>query len=90
MATKKKAKKKTPTKKAKAVKAPKLSYDTQTMITVFLLVTVYPIGLVTMFKWMKWPVWLRVLVLSPLIFLGVIIFVAIVAAVIGIKYAYNL
>ncbi len=44
-----------------------LRYDVKTMITVFLLVTVYPVGLVMMFVWMKWPNWLKALILLPAI-----------------------
>ena len=90
MATKKKAKKRSPAKKVKSKASTKLSYDTQTIITVFLLVTVYPIGLITMYKWMKWPTWLKVLLLSPIIFVAVVVLIAIVAALAGLNYAYNL
>jgi len=44
-----------------------LRYDVKTIITVFLLVTVYPVGLVMMFVWMKWPNWLKALILLPAI-----------------------
>ena len=50
-----------------------LSYDTKTIIVILLLVFAYPIGLILMFVWMKWPVWVKLLVALPtsLIFLGV-------------------
>lgn len=70
-------KKKTVARKAKPQKFPKLSYDTQTLLTVLLLVTIYPVGLVLMFRWMKWPTWLKVLILSPVILLVGLSFIVI-------------
>ncbi len=49
-----------------------LNYETKTLITVFLLVTVYPVGLVLMFVWMKWSKWVKFLIVLPVI-LAVII-----------------
>lgn len=49
-----------------------LRYDIKTLITVFLLVTVYPVGLVLMFVWMKWSKWVKFLIVLPVI-LAVII-----------------
>lgn len=45
--------------------APELSYDTKTVLVVLLLVTVYPVGILLMFIWMKWPVWLKILIAVP-------------------------
>jgi len=42
-----------------------LGYDVKTLITVFLLVMVYPVGLVMMFVWMKWNKWVKLLVVLP-------------------------
>jgi len=42
-----------------------LSYDVKTIITVFLLVMVYPVGLVLMFMWMKWNKWIKFLIVLP-------------------------
>jgi len=42
-----------------------LSYDTKTLITVILLVTVYPVGLILMFAWMRWDKWIKILILLP-------------------------
>ena len=72
-----KSKKATKT-KPKGQKSPELSYDTKTILTVFMLVTLYPVGLVMMHRWMIWPNWLKILVISPLILLATIfLFVAI-------------
>jgi len=56
-----------------------LSYDAKTIITVFLLVTAYPIGIILMFLWMDWPTWLKVLVVSPILVLGAASLMAIFA-----------
>ncbi len=45
-----------------------LSYDTKTLITVLMLVTVYPVGLVLMLVWMKWNKWVKFLVALPFLF----------------------
>ena len=44
-----------------------LRYDVKTLITVFLLVTVYPVGLILMFVWMKWSKWIKFLIVLPAI-----------------------
>ena len=44
-----------------------LSYDTKTLITVITLVTVYPVGLILMFAWMKWRPMIKFLILLPLL-----------------------
>lgn len=54
-----------------------MSYDTKTIIVILLLVFVYPLGLVFMLMWMKWPTWVKVLIALPvglivLAFLGII------------------
>jgi len=43
-----------------------LSYDTKTLITVLTLIFVYPVGMVLMFVWMKWRVWVKLLIAFPL------------------------
>jgi len=66
--------------KAKKLRAPELSYDTKTLLTVFMLVTLYPVGVVLMFKWMIWPDWLKILVVLPFILLAAIgFFIAVLA-----------
>lgn len=49
-----------------------LGYDVKTMITVFLLVMAYPVGLVMMFVWMKWKGWVKFLVTLPAV-LGLVV-----------------
>lgn len=46
-----------------------LSYDTKTIITVLCLLVFYPAGVILMFMWMKWPTWVKTLILIPVIFL---------------------
>jgi len=60
-------------KKQKSVENTELNYDTKTLLTVLLLVLVYPVGLVLMLMWMKWPGWLKFLIGLP-VFLIVVIF----------------
>ncbi len=57
-----------------------LSYQTKTLITVFLLVMVYPVGLILMFVWMRWSKWVNFLIALPAI-LTVIIPIFILLAV---------
>ena len=58
------AKKPTP---AKSTSNDELSYDAKTIITIVLLIGFYPVGLVLMYLWMRWPVWLKVLLTLPLV-----------------------
>lgn len=43
-----------------------LSYDTKTLVTIILLITVYPVGVVLMFVWMNWNKWIKFLIVLPL------------------------
>jgi len=43
-----------------------MSDDTKTLITVLLLIFAYPIGLILMFVWTKWPWWVKLLVAFPI------------------------
>lgn len=43
-----------------------ISYDTKTIITVLALIFVYPIGLLLMFIWMKWKMWVKLLIALPI------------------------
>lgn len=46
----------------------KVSYDTRTIVTVLLLLFVYPIGVIFMWAWMNdWPVWLKVIITLPVL-----------------------
>lgn len=44
-----------------------LRYDVKTIITVFLLVMVYPVGVIMMFVWMKWSKWVKFLLVLPVV-----------------------
>lgn len=50
-----------------------LTNDSKTIITVLLLILVYPIGLILVYVWMKWKMWIKLLVSLPLL-LGLLIF----------------
>ncbi len=46
-----------------------LSEDTKAIITVLLLVTCFPVGIIVMWIWTRWPIWLKVLItVIPLMF----------------------
>jgi protein-S-isoprenylcysteine O-methyltransferase Ste14 len=69
-------------------KTQEISEDTKTLITVLLLVFAYPVGLVMMFVWTKWPGWVKVLIVLPFVvgtlfffLLGGIIFSAITSGI---------
>lgn len=68
-----------------------LSYDTKTLITVITLVTVYPVGLILMFAWMKWKAMVKFLILLPLL-AGMLIpiFLLIMAGSLFLKMGENL
>jgi len=59
-----------------------LSYDAKTIVTVVLLISVYPLGLVFMFLWMKWPLWVKLLVALPIALLVCIAVLGILAAIV--------
>lgn len=71
---------------ARRVEGEELSNDTKTLITVLCLVTVYPVGLILMFVWMKWEKWLKFLVALPaLLALLVPIVVFLAAVILGVQ-----
>lgn len=46
-----------------------ISFETKTVITIILLLFVYPVGLILMWWWMReWPLWLKLLLSIPLFF----------------------
>lgn len=51
-----------------------ISKDTQAIITVILLVFMYPIGFIVMWVWTEWPIWLRLLLSIPVILLIIFLF----------------
>lgn len=61
-----------------------LSEQNKTIITVLALIFIFPVGAILMFVWMKWPMWLKVLLLLPgivwmLAFLGIVAGILLVA-----------
>lgn len=55
------------------------SHDTKTIITVLLLVFLYPIGVIVMWFWPKWKAWVKILISLPiLLFLFFIILLPVV------------
>lgn len=58
-----------------------VSEDTKTLITVLLLIFVFPIGLIVMFFWPKWKWWVKLLIALPVLFFGFILMGAVLLAV---------
>jgi ABC-type sulfate transport system permease component len=59
------------------------SDDTKTIVTVLLLLFVYPVGVVVMWFWTKWKTWVKLLVSLPLLFIPLLIFGAALLAAIN-------
>ncbi|NMC36207.1 hypothetical protein GYA49_04130 [Candidatus Beckwithbacteria bacterium] len=60
-----------------------VSEDMKTLVTILLLIFVFPIGFIVMWAWPRWKTWVKLLVSLPtiLIFLfALFIFLAVVAA----------
>ena len=57
-----------------------MSQDTKTIITVLLLIFLYPVGLILMWVWTKWPVWIKIL-LSLLAIPVILVFLAVTGLV---------
>jgi uncharacterized protein (DUF983 family) len=58
-----------------------MSTDTKTIITILLLIFIYPIGLILMWVWTGWKTWVKVLVSLPVILVACIpLFVGLLAA----------
>lgn len=74
------------TKSRKTVSKPQVTssmgptYDTQMIVTILLLLFVYPLGLIFMWAWMHtWPVWLKIVISLPFVLaVGVIILMLLV------------
>lgn len=67
---------------AKEAKKENISGDTETIITAFALLLIYPLGVIIMWIITKWPRWMKILLTAPLIIFTLfiaafIIFVAI-------------
>lgn len=74
------------TKKENVVESTELSYDTKTLITVITLVTVYPVGLILTFVWMKWNKLIKFFVTLPVLMMVLVpIFILIVMLAVGMK-----
>lgn len=56
-----------------------ISEDTKTLITVLLLIFVFPIGIILMWVWMKWTVWVKIL-LTIIAIIPLIIIIGAVSA----------
>ncbi len=50
-----------------------LSYDTKVVLTVLLLLFLYPVGLILMWVWGLWPTWVKVLISLPVLFFILVI-----------------
>ncbi len=58
------------------------TYDTLMIVTILLLLFVYPIGIIFMWAWMKtWPTWLKLVISAP--FVIAITFLIIVSFIVG-------
>ena len=85
MAVKKKSTKssarKTRVKKPQITSSMGPTYDTQMIVTILLLIFVYPLGLIFMWAWMRnWPIWLKIVVSLPFV-LAVCIIILMMLAV---------
>lgn len=50
-----------------------LSEDTKAIVVVLLLIFVYPVGLILTWFWVKWKIWVKILLTTPLVFFGIIL-----------------
>ncbi len=58
------------------------TYDTQMVITILLLLFVYPLGLIFMWAWMRnWPVWLKIVISLP--FVIALFFIGLMLLIVG-------
>lgn len=49
-----------------------MSEDTKAIIVVLLLIFVFPIGLLLMWFWTKWPLWVKLVVTIPILLIGLL------------------
>lgn len=74
---------------AKKKTSGELSNETKTIITVILLVLVYPAGIILMWIWKLWPLWVRILLtcllIIPLIFVFLVL--GFIAGVLGFVFS---
>ena len=45
------------------------SNDTKTLVTVLLLIFLYPIGVIVMMLWTSWKLWVKMIVAAPIVLL---------------------
>jgi hypothetical protein len=50
-----------------------MSNDTKTIITVLLLLLMFPIGLLLMWFWVKWPVWVKIVISLPILIIPILL-----------------
>lgn len=60
-----------------------LSEDTKTIITVLLLIFAFPIGVILMWIWVRWPRWVKILISLVIIIPFVAIFASIIVLIIN-------
>ncbi|MBP9719311.1 MAG: hypothetical protein KBD46_02485 [Candidatus Levybacteria bacterium] len=63
-----------------------MSYETKTIIVVLTLLFVTPVGLILMWVWMKWPLWVRIL-LTVLPFLFAFLITGFVLSILAIVFS---
>lgn len=66
-----------------------LAPETKTLVTILLLIFAYPIGLVVMLFWVRWPLWLKLIIALPVTFVFFFIVLPIVAAIFLISHKYK-
>lgn len=60
-----------------------MSYDTKALITVLLLLLVYPIGVLVMWKWMKWSKLIMHAISLPIYLFAMMVVLGVVLGVVG-------
>ena len=63
-----------------------MSYETRTIIVIVCLFFMFPVGLVLMWVWMKWPTWVKIL-LTVLPFLAAFLVMGFVLSILGIVFS---
>lgn len=63
-----------------------MSYETKTIIVMLTLLFATPVGLILMWVWMKWPLWIRIL-LTVLPFLFAFLVMGFVLTILGLVFS---
>jgi len=58
-----------------------MSYDTRLLITILLLIFVYPVGVFFMYRWMKWHGIIKGIIALPIALLIIVLFGGIIAGI---------